>query len=221
MGTLYVAATPIGNLEDITFRTVEALRAADFIACEDTRLTARLCQRYKIETPRLSLHQHSSDEALHRIVDRLCAGESGVYVTDAGTPGVCDPGNKLVKAALVRGVKVSPLPGPSALTALLSVSGEDTQRFLFLGYPPHKKGRETFFRKISRSEEPVVYYDSVHRVLKNWRLLSEFSPQAHLVVGREMTKIYEEFVRGSISEIIEYFENDPSKLKGEFAILVL
>ncbi|NTW30490.1 MAG: hypothetical protein HGA33_04370 [Candidatus Moranbacteria bacterium] len=146
------------------------------------------------------------------------AGESFAYVTDAGTPGLSDPGNRLVSFALEAGIPVVPVPGPSALGAIVSVAGIDMREFVFKGFPPHKKGRETFFRYVASSELPVVYYESPHRVVKNLTLLSEFAPEKRIIVGRELTKMFEEIVRGTVSDVLAHFA-DESKVRGEFVIV--
>ena len=145
-------------------------------------------------------------------------------VTDAGTPGMSDPGNQLVAEAVVAGVEVSPIPGASALAAIVSVAGINMQQFMFLAYPPHKKGRQTFFTRVAHSicdqKMPVVYYDSVHRVIKNLTLLSELAPDAKVVVGRKLTKVFEEVRRGAVGEVIAHFCEHTSTIKGEFVIVV-
>jgi len=217
---LYIVATPIGNLEDITFRALIILKEVNLIVCEDTRVTVKLLQKYEISKPLLSYHKHSKIKRSDKIIKKLLNGKSVALVTDAGTPGISDPGNILVDEALKKGIEVSPVPGPSAITTLISVSGLNMQKFVFLGFPPHKKGRQTFFQGIAESELPVIYYDSVHRVIKNLNLLKEKKPNAQIVIGRELTKIYEEIIRGSVDYIIEYFSENPQKLKGEFVVIV-
>lgn len=217
---LYIVATPIGNLEDITYRAVRVLGSVATVACEDTRVTRRLLAHYGIDVPTVALHQHTSDAAIAALTARLTAGEDMALVTDAGTPGVSDPGNQLVAAAVAAGVAVSPVPGPSALAALVSVAGIDMQRFLFLAYPPHKKGRETFMRRVADSDVPVVYYDSVHRVVKNLTLLGEVAPDVRVIIGRELTKMFEEIVRGSVADVLAHYATHPDRIKGEFVVIV-
>ena len=219
-GTLYVVATPIGNMEDITLRALRIFKECDAILCEDTRVTKKLLFRYEIEKPVFSCHEHTEEAKLARLVDEMKAGKSYAYVTDAGTPGLSDPGNKLVSLAIAAGVPVSPIPGASALGAIVSVAGIDMREFLFLGFPPHKKGRKTFFRGVAVSVHPVVYYESPHRVMKNLELLGELFPDAQVIVGRELTKVFEETVRGPVGEAMSYFEANPGKVKGEFVIIV-
>lgn len=218
-GILYVVGTPIGNLEDITLRALEILKSVDLIACEDTRVTKRLLDRYEISKPLISYHQHSKIAKIDVIVEKLKEGQSIALVTDAGTPGVSDPGNVLVDEVVKSGFSVVPIPGVSALSALVSVSGIDMQKFSFLGFPPHKKGRQTYFGKVVESEIPIVYYDSVHRVLKNLELLEGLDESVQVIVGRELTKMFEEVVRGSVGEVIEYFKDNPEKVKGEFVTI--
>lgn len=218
-GILYITATPIGNLEDITLRALRILKEVDVIACEDTRVTKKLLNHYNIETSCISCHQHSDSAKLQSLVGMLLEGKSIALVTDAGTPGISDPGNILVQRAIENGIQVVPIPGASALGALVSVAGIDMQKFLFLGFPPHKKGRETFFKKVVAFEIPVIYYDSPHRVIKNLELLKSISPEKKIIIGRELTKMFEEIIRGDIEEVVEYFEKNPEKVKGEFVVI--
>lgn len=217
---LYIVGTPIGNLEDITLRALETLKSVDVIACEDTRVTAKLLNRYEIKKPLVSIHQHSKVSKLDQVIEKLKNGESVALVTDAGTPGVSDPGNQLVELALERGIEVIPIPGVSALTTLLSVAGIDTQKFVFLGFPPHKKGRETFFKKVLGEDLPVVFFESTHRIVKNLELMLELGTKKNVIMGKELTKMFEEVIRGNTQDVLEYLKNDPKKQKGEFAIIV-
>ena len=218
---LYVVATPIGNLQDITLRALEILKSVDLIACEDTRVTTKLLNHYQIKKPLVSYHQHSKIGKVDRIIEKLKNGKKVAVVTDAGTPGVSDPGNVLVAEAIKNEIKVIPIPGVSALTTIVGIAGIDLQKFVFLGFPPHKKGRETFFKKVLKSEFPVIYYDSVYRILKNLKLLQKLGGQnKNIILGRELTKIYEETMRGKPEEILNYFKTNPEKLKGEFVVIV-
>lgn len=221
--SLTIVGTPIGNLGDITVRALEALRAADLIACEDTRVSRRLLDRYRIEKPLVSLHQRSRASALTRVVDAI--GEQRVaYVTDAGTPGIADPGNELVAAVHDRyggQVPIEVVPGPSALAATVSVAGIPTDRFLFLGFLPHKKGRQTLIERAAGNPEPVVLYESPHRVLKTLDALTGAGAgDRRCVVARELTKIHEEVQRGTVRGLAEFFRANPGKLRGEFALIV-
>ncbi|EKE18472.1 MAG: hypothetical protein ACD_9C00324G0001 [uncultured bacterium] len=232
-GILYIVATPIGNLEDITLRALRILKEVDLIACEDTRVTRKLLNHYSIATHSIAFHQHTDSEKTQKIIEDLKGGKNIALVTDAGTPGVSDPGNKLVEAAIAAEIIVLPIPGASAIASIVSVAGIDMQQFTFLGFPPHKKGRETYFKKVAASKIPVMYYESPHRVLKNLELLAELSKTEFdseseknsgkakkIILGRELTKMFEEVVRGSIEEVLKYFQEIPSKVKGEFVIIV-
>ena len=222
-GILYIIATPIGNLEDITLRALRVLKEVDAVLCEDTRVTSKLLAKYEIKKPLISFHHHTKNDKSEKILDEILEGKDLALVTDAGTPGVSDPGNILVEMAVESGIQVVPIPGASALSALVSVAGIDMQKFVFLGFPPHKKGRETFFKEVAVSKYPVMYYESPHRVLKNLELLQslcpEPSPGKRVILGREISKLFEEIVRGDVSEILEYFKNNPGKVKGEFVII--
>lgn len=220
MGKLYIIATPIGNLKDITLRALEVLKEVDFVACEDTRVTAKLLNHYSIKKPLISYHQHSKITRIEKIIEHLEAGKNIALVTDAGTPGISDPGNHLISEVLKFKIPVIPIPGPSALGAIISVAGIDLQKFIFLGFPPHKKGRETFFKEVAESKVPVIYYDSVHRIIKNLELLQSVGLKKNIIIGRELTKMFEEIVRGSAEEVLEYFEKNPQKVKGEFVLII-
>jgi 16S rRNA (cytidine1402-2'-O)-methyltransferase len=219
-GLLYIVATPIGNLGDMTLRAIETLKSVDTVLSEDTRVTGNLLRHFEIKKPLVSFHEHTEAEKAEKLIVRMQAGESMALVTDAGTPGISDPGNVLVALAATAGIRVVPIPGANALGAIVSVAGIDLREFLFLGFPPHKKGRQTFFQKVADSEPPVIYYESPHRVLKNLELLAELAPQKNLVLGRELTKIFEEVVRGSVGEVKTYLESKAGKMKGEFTIVV-
>jgi 16S rRNA (cytidine1402-2'-O)-methyltransferase len=236
IGKLYIVATPIGNLEDITLRAIRVLKEVDLILCEDTRVTKKLLDRYDIKKPLLSYHHHSKISRVDKIIEHLENGKTLALVSDAGTPGIQDPGNRLIAnltpaLSLLRRwsedeVEIIPIPGPSALTCLASVAGINMDKFVFMGFPPHKKGRETFFREVSEAKYPALYFESPHRFLKNLELLSKFKPDAKLIIGRELTKMFEEVKRGEIGEIMKiYQENggdlrDRGTVKGEFVIIV-
>jgi 16S rRNA (cytidine1402-2'-O)-methyltransferase len=219
-GTLYIVATPIGNLGDITLRALDTLKSVEAILCEDTRVTKKLLFHYEIVKTTISFHEHSDDKKIASLIERLQAGENLALVTDAGTPGLSDPGNVLVQAVIEAGITVVPIPGVSALTALVSVAGIDMREFVFLGFPPHKKGRQTFFREVGEQAMPVMYYESPHRVIKNLELLHEIAPTKKVILGRELTKMFEEVVRGSIEDVLAYFGEHPEKVKGEFTLIV-
>lgn len=212
-------ATPIGNLEDITLRAVRILKEADLIACEDTRVTKKLLNHFGISTPTISYFQHSKLAKIEKIISELKNGKNVAMVTDAGAPGISDPGNILVSECAKNEIKVSPIPGPSALAAIASVSGINTQKFVFMAFPPHKKGRETFFKEVTESKYPVIYYESPHRFIKNLELLVKIKKDANVIVGRELTKMFEEIVRGAAEDVLTYFKNK-DKIKGEFAVII-
>lgn len=226
-GTLFMVATPIGNMGDITVRALETLRGVGFIVAEDTRVTKKLLAKYEIDKPIISAHEHTETAKLQKLLGRVESGESAAVVTDAGTPGLSDPGNVLVALALVAGISVVPIPGVSALATLVSVAGIDMREFTFKSFPPHKKGRETFFKSVVASEMPVIYYESPHRVIKNLELLQSLTQaslgesrrEKKIILGRELTKMFEEVVRGSVAELLTYLQSDPNKTKGEFVII--
>ena len=219
LGTLYIVATPIGNLGDMTLRAIETLKMVDTVLSEDTRVTGNLLRHFEIKKPLVSFHEHTEADKAEKLIERMQAGENMALVTDAGTPGISDPGNVLVALAAAVGIRVVPIPGASALGAIVSVAGIDMREFVFKGFPPHKKGRQTFFQAIAGSDMPVVYYESPHRVVKNLELLAELAPEKKLVLGRELTKIFEEVVRGSVGEVKMYLEGKVGKMKGEFTII--
>lgn len=229
-GILSIVATPIGNLGDITLRALETLKNADAIACEDTRVTSKLLARYDIKKPLVIFHAHSGRSSLGRVFTLLGEGKRVALVTDAGTPGISDPGSKLVAAVrakfgppFVGEVRIETIPGPSALTASLSVAGLPSSDFLFLGFLPHKKGRQTLFKEIAAAKRMVVFYESPHRILKSLQSLVEVLPPGRkVVVCRELTKIYEEVVSGSADEVLQHFLQPLDKLgvKGEFVVIV-
>lgn len=223
MGKLYIIATPIGNLEDITLRAIRILKEVDLVLCEDTRQTKKLLAHYEISVKTESYHHHSSAGKIEKIVKLLKDGLNIALVSDAGTPGISDPGGKLVQAVLEnlgKEVKIIPIPGPSALTALASVSGIAMDKFIFLGFPPHKKGKNKFFEEIKNFDFPVIYYESPYRLLKNLELVKELLPEKKIILGRELTKIFEEIVRGSADEVSDYFKNNKDKVRGEIVVIL-
>jgi len=214
---LYIVATPIGNLKDITLRALEVLRQVDIILCEDTRVTIKLLNHYELTGKKLiSYHHHTGDEKVAVLVD-LIKDNKVALVTDAGTPGISDPGNKIIKA-LDQSIEIVPIPGASAVTAALSISGLPTDKFLFLGFPPSKKGRRKFFERVAASGVPVILFESPHRILKTLKELYEAAGERRVNIGRELTKIHEEIFRGPLSEAAEYFKGE--KERGEFVIIV-
>lgn len=224
IGTLYIVATPIGNLEDITFRAVRILSEVDCILCEDTRTTGKLLAKYAIKNKTVSYHAHSTKGKESFIVDMLYSGKNIALVSDAGTPCISDPGVMLVqrvRSEFGDDAKVVPIPGASALISALSASGVSTAGFNFIGFLPHKKGRETLFKEIALSEIPVVFYESSHRILKALSSLVEYLKEDRKVmIAREITKQFEEFKSGNAKELLEYYTLNPVKQKGEFVVIV-
>lgn len=217
MTTLYIVATPIGNLEDITLRALRILKEADLILCEDTRVTSKLLKHYKINKPLKPFHEHTPTSSLQHLVSNF---QSVAYVSDAGTPGISDPGAKLVAHAREQGIAVVAVHGPSALTTLLSIAGRDIHEFVFLGFLPHKKGRETLLKEIAVSARPVIVYESSHRILKLLEKLSVLAPSTHIIIGRELTKKFEEVLQGPPLELHALLTQNPLKQKGEFVVLI-
>ena len=264
MGTLYIIATPLGNLGDITLRALETLKSVDLVACEDTRETIKLLNHYNISKPLVSYFQHSKLSKIEYLAGELSAGKNIALVTDAGTPGISDPGGKLVHQLVSSSVgqfetdklknrqteklNIVPIPGPCAAIAALSISGFPTDKFIFMGFPPHKKGRDKYFKEVAAAKETVVFYESTHRILKTLEQLAEvmrINPPPflslakqnsssdlplvkgekerglrQLVVCRELTKMFESIYRGAAEEILKILESDKNSQKGEFVIIV-
>ncbi len=222
MGNLFVVATPIGNLKDITLRALETLKSVDFILAEDTRITFKLLSYYNIKKPILSYHKFSKEKTYEKIYKLLAEDKNLALVPDAGTPSISDPGSKLIQFLINKNpqIKIIPIPGPSALTAALSISGATDNQFTFLGYPPHQKGRSKFFEKLKVIEIwPIVLYESPHRLLKTLKDLKEVvGDDLKIIVCRELTKIYEEVWRGEIKSALNYFNQN--KIKGEFVLIL-
>jgi 16S rRNA (cytidine1402-2'-O)-methyltransferase len=203
-GTLFVVASPIGNLEDISARALRVLREVRLIAAEDTRRTARLLARYAIDTPTTSFHQHNESSKLATLLKRLQQGENLALVSDAGTPTISDPGRHLVRAAIEAGLRVEPIPGPSAVLAALAASGIDAATFLFLGFPPvRSKDRKLWFEALNGAGRPVVFFEAPHRIRSTLSHIQRVVGDCHVTVARELTKTHEEFVRGPISSALK------------------
>ena len=220
MVTLYIIGTPIGNLKDITLRALEVLKEVDLILCEDTRVTKKLLEHYQIKKPLLNYHQHSRLKKVNYILELLKQGKNLALVSDAGTPGISDPGNLLVYEAIERlreKVEIIPIPGPSAATAAASISGFPMDKFLFLGFPPAKRKRKKFFQEVIGSKYPVIFYESPYRIIKTLKELSSFIGDREIVVCREVTKKFETIYRGKIEEVIKEIEKNP---RGEFVVIV-
>lgn len=221
MSLLSIVATPIGNLEDITLRALRTLKECSVIYAEDTRVISKLLARYEIQKPLQRLDAATEHAKADDIIARLEAGERIVFVSDAGTPGISDPGTRLV--ALVRAqmphAKIEAIPGASALTAALSIAGIDTTSFTFLGFLPHKKGRQTALKKLAETEIPVVLYESPHRILKLLQELENLSV-SKVIIARELTKIHEEIISGTPTELLAHFTVHPDTIRGEFVVIV-
>ena len=215
---LYIVSTPIGNLEDITMRAVRTLKECDYIAAEDTRHCSILLQKYEIKKPTISFHAFSDDRKLNELIALLNDGKNIALVSDAGTPGISDPGYVLIKAAIENNIKVVPIPGPAAFLTALSASGLATHQFLYLGFLPVKKGRQTLLESLTKEERTIIFYESPHRLLKTLSELDQKFGTRPLVVARELTKIYEEFFRGTAKEAYDYYSKKGQK--GEFVIML-
>lgn len=223
MSNFYIVATPIGNLGDITLRAIETLKNVDVILCEDTRMTKKLLDKYDIKKTTVSYHSQSKLSKIEYIFKLLKEDKNLALVSDAGTPTISDPGAFLIseiKKEFGSLVKVIPIPGASALISALSASGLHTNQFTFLGFLPHKKGRETLFKEIANSERTFIFYESPHRILKTLEALDKFCPKKKVCVAREITKIYEEFVLDNPKKLLDFFVENKEKVKGEFTVLV-
>ncbi|MEE8135902.1 MAG: 16S rRNA (cytidine(1402)-2'-O)-methyltransferase [Thermodesulfobacteriota bacterium] len=217
---LYIVSTPIGNLEDITLRALNILKQVDLIACEDTRTTRKLLSRYQIRKPLTSYHEHNEIEKAKELLSILQEGHSIALVTDAGTPGVSDPGYRIVKLASENGVQIFSVPGPSAAVAALSISGLPTSSFTFLGFPPKQKKRLIeYLERIKDYPETLVFYESPRRVIKTLESMAEVFGERNASLGREITKMYEETLRGTLSEIVTTLKSRDN-LKGEFTLVI-
>ena len=216
-GTLFVVATPIGNLEDITVRALRVLRDAAVIAAEDTRRTAQLLARHAIATPTTSLHEHNEAAKTASLVARLERGDHVALVSDAGTPTVSDPGERLIRAAIQAGIRVEPIPGPSAVLAALAASGLPSESFTFLGFPPTRsKDRKLWFARFRGSERTVVFFEAPHRIAETLRELRQIAGNCQVAAARELTKAHEEIIRGPLDSVIERLGNP----RGEFTVVV-
>lgn len=223
---LYIVATPIWNLWDITYRAVETLKNVDSIACEDTRTSWTLLNHYDIKKPLISFHSHSWQTKVDKIIEQLKSWQTMALISDAWTPGISDPWYILIKEAILAWIEVVPIPWVTAFTTALMWSWMQMNHFLYLGFLPVKKWRQTLFKMLvdrknnKKEDETVVIYESVHRIIKTLKEIeSYFWDEHHIVVGRELTKKFEEFRRWSVSEVINYFENTPGKVKWEFVVL--
>jgi len=224
MANLFIIATPIGNLEDISLRALRILKEVDIILCEDTRVTRKLLSRYDIKVPVLSYHQHSQLKKTNHIADLLEKGKDLALVSDSGTPGISDPGNKLIEFLVKKDINltITPIPGCSAGITAASISGFPMDRFTFLGFPPHKKKRNKFFDELLKLKHPVVFYESPHRIIKTLEEINNKSQKIDInpqvIICRELTKKFETIYRGTMDEVIKKIKDD--KIKGEFTVII-
>lgn len=219
----YVIGTPIGNMEDITFRAVRILNEVDLVLCEDIRETRKIFDKYSINTQTISYHSQSKISKIEKILELIDEGKTLALVSDAGTPTISDPGSLLVSKIKEKfpEIEIIAIPGASAVTSALSIAGLPASDFLFLGFLPHKKGRETLFAEIVASQRTVIFYESPHRILKSLESLAQkLGPDRNVVIAREITKMFEQTVSGNASQVLEYFNKNPDKVRGEFVVLV-
>lgn len=220
IGAIYIIPTPIGNLEDITLRAIRILSEIDVLLCEDTRVTSRLLQHLNIKKKLLSYHSFNEKSRVNQIIDKILSGEKIGLVSDAGTPTISDPGSKLLKEAISNKIPIISLPGPTAFVTALAASGLDTDKFIFLGFPPQKKGRQTFLKSLSNYDITIILYESPHRIVKLLKELDELDySNWQICVSREISKIYEEYSRGTVNEVLEIYLKKEI-VKGEITVLI-
>ena len=217
-GQLFVVGTPIGNLEDVTLRAISTLQSVDIILAEDTRNSKKLLDAHKIETKMISYHEHSNNKEIKKIIDLLLEGKDLALISDAGTPTISDPGYGLIRNCIKHDIVIVPIPGVSAITAAMSVSGLPSDSFTFIGFLPQKKGRLKKIELLKNIENTVILFESPYRLEKTLNQLLEHLGNRSVVVGRELTKLYEEVIRGNLRDVIKYFSK--SKVKGEIVIMI-
>lgn len=217
-GKIYIVSTPIGNLGDFTFRAVDVLKSVQLIAAEDTRVSGVLLKHYEIKTPMLPYHDHNKEQATPGLLRKVEGGDDIALITDAGTPLVSDPGFFLVRAAIAQNIEVIPIPGASAMLAALVAAGLPSDRFTFEGFLPRKKGRQTRFKMLAEDPRTIILYESPHRVGKTLKDIGEHMGDRQVVIGREITKKFEEFIRGSVLQVREQL--DTRSIKGEVVIMI-
>tara|TARA_B100001559_G_scaffold74820_1_gene61678 strand:+ start:341 stop:1033 length:693 start_codon:yes stop_codon:yes gene_type:complete len=217
-GQLFVVGTPIGNLKDVTLRAISTLQSVDIILAEDTRNSKKLLDAHKIETKMISYHEHSNDKEIKKIIDLLLEGKDLALISDAGTPTISDPGYGLIRDCIKHDIVIVPIPGVSAITAAMSVSGLPSDSFTFVGFLPQKKGRLKKIELLKNIENTVILFESPYRLEKTLNQLLEHLGNRSVVVGRELTKLYEEVIRGNLTDVIKYFSK--SKVKGEIVIMI-
>ena len=217
MGILYIVATPIGNLEDITLRAIRILKEADLIAAEDTRHTLKLLNHLNISKPMISYHRHNEEIRVETLIKELKEGKNTALVSDAGTPGICDPGEEIIKKCIEENIKIIPIPGACAMINALIVSGIDTSEFTFLGFLPlNKKSRKIKLEEIKNSNKTIILYEAPHKLKTTLNDLDEVLEERQIVLAREITKIHEEYIRGSVKELLDIVDN----LKGEMILII-
>ncbi len=240
-GTLSIVATPIGNMEDITLRALQVLKEVDYVLCEDTRVTGNLLKHHGIQTKTRHYDAHASERVHETVLADLEAGKHIALVSDAGTPGISDPGVLLVQKVRSqngrrpagRQARIDAIPGASALTAAFSISGISGNSFAFLGFVPQKKGRQTFFKSLPGYEMPIIFYEAPHRIMKTLESLVDVFPRSdlgklpevrprepHIIIARELTKMFEEVVTGTPEEVLQYFIDHPDHVRGEFVVMI-
>ena len=217
-GKLFVVGTPIGNLADITYRAVDTLNSVDFIFAEDTRVSKKLLNHYNIDKKIYSYHDHSKDSEVEKLTNLLESGNDVALISDAGTPTVSDPGYRLIRECVKKGVDIVPVPGPSAVTAALSVAGLPSDSFTFVGFLPQKKGRIKKIEQLSEINNTIILFESPHRLLKTLNQLFEILGNRQVAIGRELTKLYEEIIRGNLKDVIQEFSK--KSVKGEIVIMI-
>jgi 16S rRNA (cytidine1402-2'-O)-methyltransferase len=216
---LYIVATPIGNLGDMTFRAVETLKNADFVAAEDTRTAQKLFSKFDIHSSLIAFHAHSTEREVEKILAILKAGKSAALISEAGTPGISDPGFILIRRAVEEKIEIIPIPGACAAITALSASGLRTDKFIFLGFLPTKKGRKKIFENFHDEKKTIIFYESPHRILKTISQLRDIlGDERKVVLARELTKLHEEFFRGTLAEAVDFL--DSKKIRGEFTVLI-
>ncbi|MDP2642228.1 MAG: 16S rRNA (cytidine(1402)-2'-O)-methyltransferase [Candidatus Peregrinibacteria bacterium] len=215
---LYIVSTPIGNLEDITLRAIRTLKEVDLIAAEDTRHSRILLDKYEIKKPITSYHSYTDDRKLEQIISVLKEGKSVAVISDAGTPGISDPAYTLIKRAIEEGIQICPIPGASSLLSALVMSGMKMNQFVYLGFLPLKKGRQTLLKSLADEERTIIIFEAPHRIERTLKDLKEYLGDRQIAVCREITKIFEESLRGKISEMITHFEK--TKPRGEFVLVL-
>jgi 16S rRNA (cytidine1402-2'-O)-methyltransferase len=217
-GTLFLVATPIGNLEDITYRAINVLNSVDLIAAEDTRKTKILLDHYQVNKPMMSYYSYNEKARAPQLIEKLLSGQAIALVSDAGTPGISDPAFHIVQQAIEHGISIIPIPGPTALISALIVSGLPTDRFVFEGFLPLKKGRKTKFESMKLEPRTIILYESPHRILKTLNEIYQYLGNRNVVVARELTKKFEEIVRGSIPSVLS--ELQKKEPRGEYVVVI-